>query len=208
MAGRPFLFHLLDLLHGVGIQRAVLSLGFEAQQIETAVRNYEHLRLATVLETEALGTGGGLRHALAATQGETLLALNGDSMTPFDLQGFLDFHRKGGWRVSLAAVTLDDCSRFGRLDMATDGAVRAFYEKQAGGAGIINAGIYLIERSVLADLPEGQCLSFERDVLEPLSKQGRLGGFLCPGPFIDIGTPESLASAEKLVPDIMDRIGS
>lgn len=199
---------MLDFLAKAGIQRAVLSLGYEASQIEAAIKPYHRLQLSCVTEPAALGTGGGLRHALDATQGETLLALNGDSMTPFDLQRFLDFHKKGGWQVSLAAVTLEDCARFGRLDMADDGAVRAFYEKQAGGAGIINAGIYLVERGVLADLPEGQCQSFERDVLEPLSRQGRLGGFLCPGPFIDIGTPESLASAEKLVPSIMDRIGS
>jgi NDP-sugar pyrophosphorylase family protein len=208
VAGKPFLFHLLDLLAGTGIQRAVLSLGYEARQIEDAIKTYHRLQLSCVTERAALGTGGGLRQALGTTQGETLLALNGDSMTPFDLTGFLDFHQKGGWTVSLAAVTMEDCARFGRLDLASGGGVLSFLEKQDSGAGIINAGIYLVKRSLLGSLPLGQPLSFEQDVLEPLTRQGKLGAFPCPGPFIDIGTPESLASAEKLVPEIMARIGS
>lgn len=202
------MFHLLDLLAGTGLQRAVLSLGYEARQIEAAIKTYHRLQLSCVVEPSALGTGGGLRHALAATQGETLLALNGDSMTPFDLSDFLDFHERGGWTVSLAAVAMKDCARFGRLELTSGCGVLSFLEKQDSKAGVINAGIYLIERGVLAGLPESQCLSFEQDVLEPLARQGKLGAFPCPGPFIDIGTPESLAAAERLVPEIMAGVGS
>lgn len=201
------MFHLLDLLAGTGIKRAVLSLGYEAQQIENAIKTFHRLQLSCVVEPSALGTGGGLRNAFPATESDPVLALNGDSMTPFDLPAFLDFHKKGGWKVSLAAVQMDDCTRFGTLDV-TSGGVRRFLEKQAQGPGVINAGIYLVDRNLLDSLPKNQPLSFEQDVLEPLAKQGKLGAFPCPGPFIDIGTPESLAMAEHLVPDIMTRIGS
>ncbi|CAA6606417.1 Nucleoside-diphosphate-sugar pyrophosphorylase family protein [Rhodospirillaceae bacterium LM-1] len=200
--GRPFLLHLLDSLANAGLERAVLSLGHEALQIERAIEGYGRLGLDWVTESEPLGTAGALRHALNKAEGDLVLALNGDSFTPFDLARFRAFHEKGGWSVSLAAVAMADASRFGRIDLAPDGKVRAFMEKQAGGSGVINAGIYLIERGLLQALPTGKALSFETDVLEPLARQGRLGAFLCPGPFIDIGTPESYAQADGFFQDL------
>jgi NDP-sugar pyrophosphorylase family protein len=194
--GRPFLLHLLDSLAAAGVERAVLSLGYEAAQIEQAVRGYDRLMIETAVEPAPLGTAGALRLALSKAKGERFLALNGDSYAPFNLQGFLDFHRRGGFAVSLIAVSMEDASRFGLLDIADSGRVLAFNEKQAGASGAINAGIYLIERNVLEELPGRKVLSFETDVLEPLAKAGRLGAFLSPGPFIDIGTPDSYAGAD------------
>ncbi|MBF0270422.1 MAG: NTP transferase domain-containing protein [Alphaproteobacteria bacterium] len=194
--GRPFLLHLLDSLAGNGVARAVLSLGYEAGQIERAIAGYDRLRLDCVTESEPLGTAGALLHALPKASGDLLLALNGDSFTPFDLLGFLRFHKQGGFGASLIGVEMANASRFGRLTLSPDGKVGAFLEKQAGGGGIINAGIYLIERDLLQALPQGKALSFETDVLEPLAAQGRLGAFVVPGPFIDIGTPESYAQAD------------
>lgn len=194
--GRPFLLHLLDFLAKAGVAKAVLSLGYEAAQVEAAIASYRPLSIGTVTEPTPLGTAGAMRWALSACSGDPLLVLNGDSFTPFPLAQFLNFHVQGGFDVSLVGVEMADASRFGLLELAFDGRVQAFKEKREGAGGIINAGIYLIRRDVLAALPEGRNLSFETDVLEPLAKQGRLGAFVVPGPFIDIGTPASYAGAD------------
>lgn len=194
--GRPFLLHLLDSLARAGLGKVVLSLNYEAEQIQRAISGYDSLEIETVVEPEPLGTAGALGHALAKACGDTLLALNGDSFTLFDLDGFLAFHANNRFDVSLIGVRMEDTCRFGRLEIGKDSRVAAFKEKVAGQAGVINAGIYLIRRPVLEALPAGRPLSFETEVLEKLAPLGRLGVYLAPGPFIDIGTPESYAQAD------------
>lgn len=194
--GRPFLLHLLDLLARLGVRRVTLALGYRAPQIKEAVAGYDKLEIGAVTEERPLGTGGALRLAVDQARGKTLLALNGDSVAPFDLNSFLAFHEQGGFDVSLIGVRMEDASRFGLLALGDGGRILAFQEKRLGSSGVINAGIYLIERRVLEALPAGRALSFERDVLERLSASGRLGAFVASGPFIDIGTPQSYAQAD------------
>ena len=84
------------------------------------------------------------------------------------------------------------------VECAEDGRVRAFHEKAGPeGPGLINAGVYLIERAALAALPRGRALSLERDVFPRWLADG-LCGVVSAGPCIDIGTPESYARAQQL----------
>ncbi|MBF0354917.1 MAG: nucleotidyltransferase family protein [Alphaproteobacteria bacterium] len=199
--GRPFLFHLFDQLYGQGVRRIVLSLGYRSDQIISALVDYRQtdLKIDHLVEAAPLGTGGGLRHVLGQTGHESLLVLNADSYIPFSLKDFSAFHRQGKWKTSLVSVFLKDAGRFGLLEIAPTGQVRSFKEKAAGSSGFINAGIYLIERELLAALPENVPLSLERDILPTLTAPGQLGAMCVPGPFIDIGIPEDFARAESFL---------
>ena len=78
-----------------------------------------------------------------------------------------------------------------RLD--DDGAVTAFVEKPSpdqADTNLINAGAYIIERSVLDGMPPaGTNVSIEREVFPTLVGRG-LYGYECSGYWLDIGTPE------------------
>jgi D-glycero-alpha-D-manno-heptose 1-phosphate guanylyltransferase len=78
--------------------------------------------------------------------------------------------------------------------------VTAFAEKGgATGEGWINAGVYLIPRPRLTDIPAGRPVSLEREVLPRwVAAPGVVG--VPGGRFIDIGTPESFAEAEAFFP--------
>jgi D,D-heptose 1,7-bisphosphate phosphatase len=93
-------------------------------------------------------------------------------------------------------------NRYGRVEIEGD-AVRAF--TPAGESTLpINAGIYLMRKSVLAAIGPG-FVSLEQEVLPVLAKQGLLQGLVSEGPFIDIGLPDEFARAQTLVPKIVRR---
>ena len=72
-------------------------------------------------------------------------------------------------------------------------------EKGASGPGLINAGLYALEPSVLSDLPVGAPCSMERELLPRLAAEGRLYGYRLRAAHLDIGTPESLARAGRVI---------
>src|SRR5580658_8412619 len=78
VAGRPFLFRLLDQLADAGLARVVLCTGYKAKQVaELVADEYRSLRISYSPETAPLGTAGALCHALSVIESDTVLAMNG-----------------------------------------------------------------------------------------------------------------------------------
>ncbi len=200
VAGRPFLAYLLDSLAEAGIREAILCTGYRAESVEREFgTKYRDMWLRYSYEAQPLGTGGALRQALEMTSVETVLAINGDSFIACDFPAFLAWHRANAFAASLVLAQVADCSRFGSVDTDSHGVIRSFAEKSGRTEpGWINAGVYLLSRSLLASLPLGQMLSIERDVF-PAWLSVRLGGYRSSGAFLDIGTPESFAEAETFL---------
>lgn len=202
VAGRPFLAWLLAALAAQGVREVVLSTGYRAEAIEAfaadaRVEFGSGLDLRCVRDPRPLGTGGALRNVTAAVEGERVLVLNGDSYCPFDLRRLQRTHVARGARVSLWLAHVEDTSRFGAVALAEDGRVTAFREKsESAGAGLVNAGVYLIERAALDTMPGITPLSLEREVFPAWLASGGLYGVVGDEPFIDIGTPESYAAAD------------
>jgi mannose-1-phosphate guanylyltransferase len=155
------------------------------------------MRLRYVIEDEPLGTAGPVR--LAYDEGlleERLFVLNGDVLTDIDLTAELAEHERKEARATLALHPVEDTSSYGVVPTAEDGAVEAFIEKGGGDAPTdrINAGAYVIERSVAESIPAGRAVSFEREVFPGMVGEG-LYGFEAAGYWIDIGTPERYLEA-------------
>lgn len=201
--GRPFLDHLLDHLARLGAGRAVLLLGIGAEQVgrHLAARPAP-LPVEMIVEPAPLGTGGAVRHAIPALRGEVVMVLNGDTWLDADFGAFLAAHVAGGRAVSLLCVAVDETSRYGRVELADDGTLIRFVEKDPTriGPGLINGGACLLSRPALDRLAAAGGASLERDFLEALPA-GWVGGWLAEGAaFIDIGTPASLAVAGDILP--------
>jgi NDP-sugar pyrophosphorylase family protein len=203
VAGRPFLEWLLLALRAQLVRRAVLATGYKGEMVEAAFGDGARLgmELAYAHETVPLGTGGAARHALEQVTTDHVLVLNGDSFCPFNVRRLVESHQRTGARATLWLVPMDDCRRYGAVDVADDGRVRSFHEKSPDlGTGLINAGVYLFDRRTLADIPAGRAMSLERDTFPTLIGDG-LYATVGEGPFLDIGTPASYASAERFFDD-------
>ncbi len=99
----------------------------------------------------------------------------------------------------VVAVGVDDASRFGSLDVDDDGLLRSFHEKAPGKA-LVNAGVYVFEHETLEQLLPPRAASLELDLIPGLLRDGgRIGVAVVEAPFIDIGVPEALSSADAFV---------
>ena len=208
---RPYLTYLLDRLAGASIRDVVLLTGYRAEQVARALgTTYRGMKLIYVPEPSPLGTGGAVRGALPRLASPLILLMNGDSFCEVDLAAFREFHRRKGADVSLVLAKVADASRFGRVQLRRGGQVLRFGEKEPGRTGgWINAGIYLLRRSLIERIPDGRPLSLERDLFPHWLAGGlRVYGYRSGGRFIDIGTPESFAEAETFFRPTQPRAGS
>lgn len=197
VAGRPFLEYLLDQLFHGGIREAILCTGYLGERIKSEYGEfYKTIRLRYSQEPSPLGTGGALRFALPVFKSDTLLVMNGDSYCKVDIRRFWEWHRLKGSDATLLLVKSNDAQRYGSVQTDAGARVVSFVEKrEAAGSGLINAGIYLITRSLLELIPADKPVSLEREIF-PSWIGKNFYGYQTPGPFLDIGTPESYAEAE------------
>jgi NDP-sugar pyrophosphorylase family protein len=197
--GRPYLTYLLDQLADAAIKEVILLTGFRAAQVRSTLgETYAGMHLVYSEEPFPLGTGGAIRWALGKLSTPTILLLNGDSYCDVDLAAFRDFHDRRAADASLVLAKVAGASRFGRVGIHASGQVNRFAEKTAvPGPDWINAGIYLLQRSLVEEIPLGQPRSLERDLMPTWVERRCCYGFRCAGRFLDIGTPEAYASAEQ-----------
>jgi mannose-1-phosphate guanylyltransferase len=206
LAGRPFLSYMLDWLRGHGVDRVILSCGFLADSVRDVLGDGTDygVRLSYLEEPRPLGTGGAVKFAEGLLD-ERFLVLNGDVLTDIDLTAQLRAHERTGALLTLALYGVEDTSAYGLVRCERDGAVAEFVEKPGpayAGTGLINAGAYVVQRSVLETMtPGGTAISIERDVFPRMVGNG-LYGYAASGYWLDIGTPERYLQATY---DILDR---
>ncbi|HVY76977.1 MAG TPA: NDP-sugar synthase [Solirubrobacterales bacterium] len=201
LVDRPFLAYMIEWLAGHGVSEVVLACGFLPDVLREALADEEEragVRISYVVEPERRGTAGAIRFA-ADELGERLddrfLALNGDVLTDLDLTALLRAHGQRGARATLGLYPVEDSSAYGLVRSGEGGAVAAFLEKTGEAVpGEINAGMYVLERSVLELIPPGEEVSIERDVFPRLVGDG-LHGLRLDGYWMDIGTPERYLQA-------------
>ena len=219
ICGKPFLQYLLEMLRDKGITEVIFALGYMGEMIEEYFQDGSAfgLKIAYSYEEEPLGTGGAIRNALPKILEEEVLVLNADTYFPMDYQGLLRFHQENDGDFSLATRAVPDISRYGAVRRDPAGRILAWNEKLGDGgqqpgegskqpiegnaqqaassspkslSGESNGGIYVMKKSLIAEIPEGKH-SLEQDCIPKwLSEGKRIFGLPFHGYFMDIGIPE------------------
>ncbi len=126
-----------------------------------------------------LGTGGAFKNVEEQIDSTTVV-FNGDVLTSLDLNAVIARHKQAGAAATLVLTPVDNPSAYGLVETGTDGRVQRFIEKP-GPAEItcntINAGVYVLEPSVLRYMPKGEVYSFERGLFPHC---WRTGNWCCP----------------------------
>lgn len=201
VAGKPFLEWILLALRDRGVTRIVLCSGYMPEFIEDYFGDGTELgmKFSYSVDPYPLGTGGAVRYSLEHISGGRFLVLNGDTYCEFDIEALKRTHIDSGGAATIWTTKVEDSHRFGSMDLAADNSVTAFHEKQASrGPGVVNAGIYLIERTTMNDIPAGKVVSLETEVFPDLVGNG-LYSASGDAPFLDMGTPDSFAMAEEFL---------
>lgn len=197
---RPLLRYQIEILARAGISDITLSLSYQPHKIEDILGDGSDfgVSLRFITEPSPMGTAGAYKYA-AENVRETTVVFNGDIITDVDIAGVIDTHRNSGAEATILLTPVEDPSKFGLVEYGQKGEVIRFLEKPSPEVlkeltiNTINAGIYVLEPTVLDLIPPGENRSFEYDVFPTIIEQHR--------PFFahvidneywrDVGTPES-----------------
>jgi NDP-sugar pyrophosphorylase family protein len=206
VAGRPFIFHQLELLHRQGVRRVVLCVGHLGEQIEAAVG--DGLRLGLEVEysfdgSRLLGTGGALKRAIPLL-GADFFVLYGDSYLPSCSFATVQAANEAAHPAALMTV-LRNADRWGRSNVAfrADGSIEYNKGPVPGdpfhtGFGHIDFGLSVLSAQVLQPYPESATLDLA-DIWRALSAQRQLAAFEVTGRFYEIGSACGLSDTEEFL---------
>ncbi len=198
VAGKPFLHWIIAHLIAQKITSFVLSLGYMHEIIEEYIQlNHPQLKVKFSVENEPLGTGGAIKLALKLCKEENVMVVNGDTLFETNNKALLEEHLKNKCACSLALKPMQHFERYGAVTINENNIITAFTEKKYMEKGLINGGIYLINRNCFSQLNLPQKFSFEKDFLEKYLHILTMIGVQDNGYFIDIGIPEDFKRANE-----------
>jgi N-acetyl-alpha-D-muramate 1-phosphate uridylyltransferase len=193
VAGRPFIFHQLELLKSQGIERIVLCVGHLGQQVRAAVGDGRRLGLSITYSfdgTPLLGTGGAIKQALPLL-GEHFFVLYGDAYLPCSF-GSVQAAYEAARQPALMTVMRNE-NRWDRSNAIFDGDAVLDYDKQSGRCDLthIDFGVSVLSRAVFEPFADQRCIDFA-DICRTLSRQRRLAGFEVSQRFYEIGSLQGM----------------
>lgn len=198
--GKPFLDILLTQLNRFAcIKKVVLAVGYKSEMIVNRYKNSPvyNFRILFSEEKDLLGTGGAIKKAIALTNTDDVIALNGDSFIEIDIEDLIQFHRINNSSLTVVLKEVNNIGRYGSIELDSKRRILNFREKSgAAGKGLINAGVYVIKRTLFDTIEEDKKLSVEKEIMPALIRQNAYG-YVVKGRFIDIGTPESYRAASE-----------
>ena len=203
VAGKPFLHYLLEWLTAEGASHVVFSVGYLREQVMEYINGHSWpFQVDFAVETEPLGTGGGIRLALNYCHEDQVFVVNGDTFFPVHLADI-----PSPQPITLALKPMKDFDRYGAVSVLPGETghllVNAFEEKRHCEEGLINGGVYLLRPTALdlSTLPER--FSFEKEVLEVGAAVQQVVASVSEKYFIDIGVPEDYERAQRELPEWM-----
>jgi D-glycero-alpha-D-manno-heptose 1-phosphate guanylyltransferase len=191
VAGRPFIAYVIDYFRAAGIEKFIFALGYKSASFDDLFQTaFPDGGYEISLEEEPLGTGGAIRQACGLAKEKSVLVLNGDTFFRIRLNDLSAFHEDRQAACTLCLKPMQDFDRFGVVELDGNGAVSRFLEKQYYSTGLINGGVYALDRECFQqeDLPRK--FSFEKDYLEKFYHGRPFFGLVQDTYFIDIGIPE------------------
>ena len=195
--GKPFVFFVIDHLKKQGVTRFIFSLGYRSE----AFTDYLSTILTPgtfelVIEKEPLGTGGAIQYALGFAKEENVVIVNGDSIFKVDLTQQAQLHITHHSVCTLALKPMENFERYGVVELNADGSIASFKEKQFYTNGLINGGVYMVNKPAFLQLGLPEKFSFETTYLQQYYTKGNMYGIAQDGYFIDIGIPEDYQKAQ------------
>ncbi len=197
VAGLPVTEHQLIRAKKAGITSLVLATSYLSEVFLPYFGDGSRwgMEIRYAVETEPLGTGGGIRNAAQfLNRDESIVIFNGDVLSSHDLLAQIKLHEEHSADVTMHLTHVEDARAYGCVPVDDSGRVTAFLEKmEVPVADTINAGCYVFNPRVIAEIAQGVSVSIEREIFPELVRSGRpIFGIIDDSYWIDIGTPQAL----------------
>lgn len=198
IGGHPILWHIMKCYSHYGFNDFIILTGYKSHVIKDYFVNYyqQYSDLTVDLATNTVSihktrqepwkvtmlytgqetlTGSRIKKAQEYVGNERFLLTYGDGVSDVNISTLVKAHESSGKLCTVTAVK--PSGRFGAIDIDSNCQVNSFMEKPKGDGGWINGGFFVCEPKVFDYIGEGNLITFEREPLETLAKQGQLNAF-------------------------------
>lgn len=201
IGGRPVLWHIMKNLATSGIKDFIIASGYKSDLIKDYFLNYDawnndftvelgnrdsltlhgahdegDWKVTVAFTGESTMTGGRVWKAAKYLDDETFLVTYGDGLADINIDALKQAHMNAGRLATVS--TVQPLSRFGLMDVDSNGIVQRFREKPVMD-GWVNIGFFLMEPGVIEYLDENSVL--EEQPLVDLAAAGQLSAYRHPG---------------------------
>lgn len=197
VGNKAIIDHNVDRLITYGVQHVYVTVNYLKEQIESHYQiPHNGVQVRTVCEPQYFGTIGSIKF-VPKFYNDTVLLMNSDLFTNIDYEDFFLHFLQHDAEMSVAAVPYNVSIPYGVLDL--DGRnIKGLLEKPKYNY-YANAGIYLIKRRALKEIPENTFFN-ATDLIEKLIGEGKkVIRYPLNGTWIDIGNPQEYQKAKDLV---------
>ena len=203
--GMPCLKYLIRSFASAGITEVFLACGYKSDVLREAIGDGSDLGVSITYSDEdtPLGTGGAMKQ-LESVLDPVFAAANGDTFIDIDLREQIEEHLRSGAKITIALTQVSNPCEYGIARVMEDGRITEFKDKpkpEEVFSDLINAGIYVVDRSVLAHVPEHEFFDFSKDLVPIITRMGeRVQGYrLKGGVWKDVGRPSDLIGTNLLM---------
>jgi len=199
---KPVAEYLVDDLIAAGVTQIVFIVGhlsdLVSQHFET--RRVQGVTFRYVKQTVLNGTGGALQLAERFVSGQFIVVFGDGFYTGDSVRQML----MAEWANAIAVVRVEDPRRFGVVEVSPENRIVDVVEKpETPRSNLVVAGMYKLQSNAwkyirgLQPSPRGE-LEIP-DVIRMMVADGHAIGAVEIDPMLDVGTPEELVRARKLV---------
>ena len=193
VVNRPIAEHIINLLKRHGITEVIATLHYLPDVMRDYFQDGSEFGVQmsySVEDEQPLGTAGCVKKIQEWLE-ETFLAISGDSITDFDLQAAIAFHRRKRAKATLILTRVSNPMEFGVVITDSEGRISRFLEKPSTSeifSDTVNTGTYILEPEVLQYLPPNEECDFSNDLFPRLLEEGEpMYGFIAEGYWCDVG---------------------
>ena len=205
VSGYPILYHQIMNLKRCGITDITIIIGHLGNIIKEYFKDGKDLGLniSYVEEdpTKPLGTAGALYY-LKDKVDEDFVFLLADVFIDIDFGKMITFHKESNSSATLLThpnahpfdsdlVVVDSNDKVLTFDHKTNDRTKYDYNN------LVNAGVMIFSKDVLDFIKSPEKYSYEKDIVEPLIKEGKVYSYKSTEYAKDMGTPERYAMVQR-----------
>lgn len=192
--------HNIDRLILYGVEHLNVTVNYLGEQIEEHFAEPRNgVKVNCYREPKFLGTIGSIKF-VENIYNDTVLVMNSDLFTNIDYEDFYLHFKAYDAEMSVAAIPYHVSIPYGILDL--EGRNICGLIEKPKYTYYANAGIYLVKRRALEEIPDGEFFN-ATDLIEKLISQGKnVIRYPLNGTWIDIGNPQEYQKANDLVKHI------
>lgn len=202
LLNKPMISYILNSLPSA-VDEVIVPVSYMSRRLRDYFNGLDDGRNYVVIhEVEPLGTGGALKNVDDHVSGD-FLVFNGDIVSSINIESLVEFHQGKGGVGTISLWEVENPEAFGIVQLDENDKITMFREKPRGDEIVsnkVNAGIYVLNESVLDDIPEESVVSLEREVF-PLQVERGMYGYGFEGYWVDCGTTENFLTASGILMD-------